>query len=434
MAWIVLTIFLGIFLLITFEVVDKTILALIGALTMIFLGVLNFGEAIQSIQFESLLLLMGMMIMVEIARESGMFSWVAVKLAKKSKGNPLFLFLCLTLTTALLSMFLDNVTTIVIIVPLTIELLKGMDRDPKPYIILEILFSNLGGDATLIGDSSNILIGGASQLSFNTFLVNLSPPAMASILIATLLIIATHWQHHLKPIKKDLEKLFSSQLLLRKIEHQFIKGNLRSDFLIKCALILGITIVSFFFSHTLGTSIAALALTGALILAIVTSKNLNFEKTLHSIEWSTLLFFSGLFVMVKGVEKVGLLTHISDFILQSSEGNYLSLLLILLWVTGLVSMIFNNVPFITLMIPIVMNIQSTLPETVDPNLLWWAMSMGACYGGNGTSIGSSAGVVGLGVAKKHGVQISFGYFLKYGIPLTTVTLLIASLYLTWRVL
>lgn len=434
MTWIVVAIFLGIFALITFEVADKAILALIGAILMIALGVLDFESAIRAIQFESIVLLLAMMLMVEVARESGIFSWIAIKIAKKSKGNPLFLFLCLTLTTAILSMFLDNVTTIVIIVPITIELLKGMDRDPKLYVILEILFSNLGGDATLIGDSSNILIGGASKLSFNEFLINLGPPALVSIAVITLAMIVSHWKHHLKPINGDLEKLFSSQLLIRKIEHQFIKGNLNKRFLSKCATMLLLTIISFFFSHTMGISVAVLALAGTVILLLWTTKETKLEVSLKSIEWGTLLFFSGLFVLVKGVEEVGALNTVSNFIISMSSGNYLTLLLILLWVTGFVSMIFNNVPFITLMIPIIFNLQTALPIDADPNLLWWAMSMGACFGGNGTLIGSSAGVVGTGVARKHGVNISFLHFLKYGIPLTLLTLTVASFYLTWRVL
>lgn len=434
MAILALSIFIVVFGLIVSGLLDATVVSLTGAVLMVLTGILTFEEAIASIQFETLALLMAMMLLVEVSREAGIFSWLAVKIAKLSRGNPLFLFLLLTLTTAVVSSFLDNVTTVVLMIPITVQLVKGMGRNAMPYVMGEIMFSNLGGAATLIGDSSNIIIGGASKLSFNTFIINLGPPVLVSLVLIVLVMVASHWKNHLRPISSDLSKLFLTHILMRKIEYKFLQMNLNKSFMLKCFFGMVLTMLGFIFQHQLGLSVATVALTGALIVLLLAAKEVDVHASLKSVEWATLLFFAGLFVMVSGMEHAGLLEYLAQFILHLGEGNYLVLLLVIVWVTGFISMLLNTVPFVTLMVPVILQIQTHLPAGSDPNLLWWALSLGACLGGNATIIGASANVVGVGVARKEGLPITFMSFLKYGLPMTMISLSVASAYLTFRVL
>jgi len=399
---------------------------------MILFGVINFHEAIVSIEFETIILLMSMMLLVEVSRESGIFSWLTVRMAKASKGNPLMIFLLFALTTALISAFLDNVTTIVLVVPVTIALVKGMGLDPKPYIIGEIIFSNIGGAMTLIGDPPNIIIAGATNLTFFQFIANLWIPVLLSIIAISAIFIATHWRNHFKPISTNLKKLFLSHLLIKKITYRFLSTELDRGFMIKSIFAIGITMMAFLLQQQLGLNVAVIAFSGAIILLLLAYKEVEFEHSLRKVEWSTLLFFAGLFVMVGAIEKVGALDYLSEFIVNASGGSYWALLLMVVWISGFASMILDNIPFVTLMIPVILGMQTQLDPTLDPTLLWWALALGACLGGNGTMIGASANVIGLDLAKKEGVQISFLQYLKYGLPLTMVTLIIASGYLVIR--
>lgn len=431
--WIALAIFIVVFALIVFEAYEKVVLAMLGALIMIGIGALTFEQAIEAVKFETLLLLMGMMLLVEMARESGIFSWITLKIARRTKGNPLLLFCVLTLTTAVTSAFLDNVTTILLIVPITIELVRGTGRDPRPYILAEIFFSNLGGAATLIGDSANIIIGSSAGLTFNQFLVNMGPVVLVSIATVLGIFLVTHWTQHFRPIASDLRKLFLNHLMIRKIEGKFWKGNVRPRFMLKAASVIVLTILGFVLQESLGLSVAVIALLGAVTLMIIAAKEVDIHVSLGSVEWSTLLFFAGLFVMIGGLEHVGLLEKISGWIVAVAGHDYLTLLLVILWVTGFTSMVVDNVPFVTLMVPVIFGIQETLPLGVDPNLLWWALALGAVFGGNGTIVGASANVVGTGLAQKHGIKITFFEFMKYGFPLSITIMTIASFYLALRV-
>lgn len=431
--WLPLIIFVSVFLLIIFEVVDKAILASAGAILMIVFGVIDFHGAIAAIEFETIILLMSMMLLVEVSRESGIFNWLTVKMAKTSKGNPLLIFLLFVMTTAVLSAFLDNVTTIVLMVPVTIALVKGMGRDPKPYVIAEILFSNIGGALTLIGDPPNIIIGGATDLTFFQFIQNLWLPVFASIFVIAIIFVALHWKNHFQPISSSLKKLFLSHVLIKKIAYRFMSTKLNKEFMVKSIGVIVLTILAFFFQNLLQINVAVIAFSGAVLLLLLSYKEVKFEHSLMKVEWSTLLFFAGLFVMVGAIEHVGLLDILSEFIFESAEGDYFMLLLLILWISGFASMLLDNIPFVTLMIPVIISIQTQLDPALNATLLWWALSLGACFGGNGTMIGASANVIGLDMAKKQGVEVSFLQYLKYGLPLTIITLLLASAYLFFRV-
>lgn len=430
--WAVVSIFVIALLLIVFEKFDKAVVGLSGAILMVVLRVLDFHEAVAAIKFETIVLLMSMMLLVEITREAGVFSWVTVRLAGSSKGNPLYLFVVFAALSAIGAGLLSAFTIMVLMIPITVALIRGMGRDPYPYIMGELFFANLGGSLTLIGDPSNTIIGGASHLSFNQFVTNLALPVAGSLILVGLGFVVLHWKSHLKPISTDLKKLFVSQLLLKKIEHRWLSGNIRTSFMIKAVIVLFLTLIGFISQGTLGLSVAVIGLTGALLLLLVAAEEADLRVSLKSVEWSMLLFFASLFVMVAAIEKVGVLEHLSEFITQSAGDNYLMLLLTIVWVTGIISMLVDNIPFVTLMVPVILKIQADLPPGVDPTLLWWALSMGATFGGNGTMIGASSNVVCSELSRKEGVPITFLGYLKYGLPVMLITLSVASVYLVLR--
>lgn len=427
---IALAIFVAALLLIVTDVIDKAVVAITGALLMIIFGIMGPEEAFHSIDFETIILLMGMMMIMDISMRSEIWNWLSTKLAEFTRGNPLWIFLIFLLVTAFFSAFLDNVTTIIIVVPITIALTKGMGINPKPYILGEIILSNIGGALTLIGDPPNILIGSGAKLSFNDFIVNLWVPITISIVIVMGIMTALYWKN-IKPIRKNLEKLFLSNILLKKIRYQFYKKTLKKEFIFMTLSIIVLTILGFIFQQTLGLSVGVIAMTSAMILLIVTAKDVKLHETITKIEWPTLLFFIGLFIMAAGLEKVGFLQLISNLISGVTE-DPTYLLLIILWSTGAVSMILNNIPFVAVMIPVIMDMQDVMPAGQE-TLLWWALALGACLGGNATIIGASANVVGVSLAEKEGVRFSFLSYMKTALPITIVTLVISSIYLIYRV-
>ncbi len=424
--YLALGIFAVAFALIAFEVFDKSLIALFGALLMVILGVLSPEEAIAAIEFETILLLLGMMILVNIASKSGIFEWLNVKIAAFTKGNPLFIFLFFSILTAILSAFLDNVTTVILIVPLTIQLVRGMGKDPKPYIMAEIFFSNIGGALTLIGDPPNIIIGGATGFSFLDFIINLWIPILAVAIFTMLVFVILYWKH-IKPISDDLIELFTANIVIKKIKHEFVKKTIHRDFVIKVIAVLALTIIGFLVQHQLGLPNYVIAFTAAIVLALMTAKRHNIHESFSSVEWTTLFFFAGLFIMVAGVETTGILESLSEYVAHSTTDIFF-MALIVLWVSGLVSMILDNIPFVTVMIPVIMGIQAELGGS-DVTILWWALSLGACLGGNGTIVGASANVISVDIAKKKGVNITFIEYMKFSLPITLGIFVICSVYL-----
>ena len=430
--WLATGIFLVAFASIIFEFFDKTIVALAGGALLILTGILSFDEAVESVDFEIIALLAAMMVIVEIAQESGLFKVVNFRLAKYSKGNPFLIFLFFVLLTAAASAFLDNVTTILIVVPITVALVSGMGYNPFPFVIAEIMFSNIGGALTLVGDPPNVLVGTAVGLSFNSFLIHLWIPILAIILFTLVIFYVIKWKD-LKPIHHHLPKLFVSNLLLKKIQYQYLRTRLDSRYMIIVASILGLTILGFLLQFVLHLPIAVIALVGSLLLMLAVHKEIRVHHVFSKIEWPTLGFFAGLFVMVAGLEAVGLLEILAHWLVDLTD-SFTLLILIIIWSAGLFSMVVDNIPFVTLMIPIIMNIQSTLPADPHNQILWWALILGAALGGNGTIIGASANVIGTDLAKQSGVKITFLSYLKYSFPLTIAALIISSIYLVlWNI-
>lgn len=397
---------------------------------MVVFHVLSPEEAIAAVDFDTIFLILGMMIMVGIAGKSGVLEWINVQIAILTKGNPFYIFVFFSLLTGILSTFLPNVTTILITVPLTIELVKGMGKDPKPYIFAEIFFANIGGDLTLIGDASNIIIGGASGLNFMDFLSNLWIPVTA----VSIFILATFTIIFRKDFRKVSDRLVESciaNLTIRKIINKFSQRVMNKGFVTAVVGVFMFSILAFILQAQLGLPNYVIAFAGATVLAILSAKRIHIDEAVKSVEWTTLFFFSGLFVVVEGVEHTGILSELSSFISNSTD-NLLYLALIILWVSGIVSMVIENIPFVTLMIPVIFGIQANLGVGQDVNVLWWAMSMGACLGGCGTMIGGSANVVSVAAAKQCGVRISFMEYTKFGFPLTMGMLVICSGYLFLR--
>lgn len=433
-----ISIFVAALIAIIFEVFDKAIIALIGALLFVLTGILTPEAAVEAIDFETILLLMAMMMVVDIARRSGIFSWLTVKVAKITAGNPILILVLFSFITLLCSAFLDNVTTILLVVPVTVALTKGMGLDPKMYVITEAMFSNVGGTLTLIGDPSNIIIGTQAGLTFNQFLINQSIPVLVTAVLVVFSVALVNWKS-LKPISNNLQKLFLSSMLIKKVEYTFLQVDLKKSFVIKSVGVLFLTLLGFTLHAVLGLPVHIIALTGATVLLFVTQRYSTIHDALLSVEWPTLIFFAGLFVMVGGMESVGILNIVADWIGHLTN-DYFSLVLIILWCTGFISMVVNTVPFITVMVPVIFGIQDNLladpnfaAQGHDLNLLWWALSIGACLGGNGTIVGASANIVTVDVAKKEGVRIGFFEFLKYGFPVSMLGFTVATVYFYFRI-
>jgi Na+/H+ antiporter NhaD/arsenite permease-like protein len=419
-----IVVFLLVYLIITFELINKAVAALLGVMVLVILRVIDEHHAVGFIDFETILLLLGMMIIVAILRRSGVFSLLTVKIAEMTKGNPLKILILFSVVTAVLSAFLDNVTTVLIIIPIVVELTVGLGLNPKLFVISQAVISNIGGTATLIGDPPNIIIGSRVGLTFNQFLVNLITPVTISFVAGIFIIWALH-RSSFKAIDRNLAKLFSVELLLEKIRFQFFRTPLDPVLLRKAGACLGLAIFLFTTQTITGLSPGIAAVTAAMILLAISRENV--EKVLEEVEWSTLLFFSGLFILVGALEEQGVIEWIArNIFLRLGDNPYLMVLTVL-WVSGIASGFLDNIPFTITMVPVV---QMMLAEYPIPNdILWWALALGACFGGNLTLVGASANIVAVGSAKQAGVDVSFLEFMKSSALIAIVTLGISSVYL-----
>ena len=417
-------VFVVVYAAITFELVNKAVSALLGVMVLLMVHVIDEHTAAELIDFETIMLLLGMMSIVAVLRKSGFFTIISVKIAEKTKGNPLNILILFSIVTAVLSAFLDNVTTVLIIIPIIIELTRGMGLDPKIYVISQAVISNVGGTATLIGDPPNIIIGSKVGLTFNQFIGNLIIPVTISF-FATILYMWFVNREKFKPIKTNLAKLFTVQLLLEKIRMEFLSTQIDQKLLTKSLVCLGLTILLFVTQTITKLSPGVVALFMAMFL--FTISNVDVEHMLEEVEWSTLLFFAGLFILVGVLEHKGVIEWIAHNVFLKIGGNPYVMVLAVLWVSGIASGFLDNIPFTITMIPIVRLMLEATP--VPNNILWWALSLGACFGGNLTMIGASANIVSVGMAKQSGVHISFLEFMKSSALITLITLTISSIFL-----
>lgn len=418
-------VFVAVYAAITFELVNKAVAALLGVMVLLILHVVDEHEAVAMIDFETIMLLLGMMSIVAILRKSGVFTILSVKIAALTKGNPLKILILFSLVTAVLSAFLDNVTTVLIIIPIIIELAKGMGLDPKIYVISQALISNIGGTATLIGDPPNIIIGSKVGLTFNQFICNLTIPVVISFACALLYIWASN-REKFRAIDTSMIKLFNIQLLLEKIHAEFVNTHIDKKLMVKGVACLCIAILLFVTQTLTGMSPGVVAIFIAMILFVISGAEV--EHMLEEVEWSTLLFFAGLFILVGVLEHKGVIDWVAHKVFLRIGDNPYVMVLTVLWVSGIVSGFLDNIPFTITMIPIVELMLKTTP--IPNNILWWALSLGACFGGNITMIGASANIVSVGIAKQSNVDISFLEFMKTGVIVSLITLAICSIFLT----
>jgi len=413
---IAVAIFLVTYAVIISEKIHRTIISLVGAMLMILFGIISHETALEVIDLNVIGLLVGMMLLVGITKESGVFEYIAVTIAKISRGRPIPILVALSMLTALASGLLDNVTMVLLIVPVTISIARLLDISPVPFVIAEVLLSNIGGAATLIGDPPNMMIGSAASLSFLDFLVNLGPILfiIAFAVIGMLVLI----------FRRQLTVTDAKRQQLMKIDAaRQIKDQPLAE---KSLLILALVAVGFVTHQFLHLESATIAMSGAALLLIIVRPDI--ERVFHHVEWPVIFFFVGLFILVGSLEVVGVIEWIAVRVVSLTGGELLPSGLAILWVSAIVSAFVDNIPFTATMIPIINEIgQLTALSSLDP--LWWCLSLGVCLGGNGTIVGASANVVAIGMLEDNDIHVSFLRFMAIGFPLTILALVLSSVYL-----
>ena len=425
-----LAIFVATYAVIVTERINRAIVALLGAGLMIFSGVLHQSEAFAGIDLNTIGLLTGMMVIVAITQKSGVFQYVAVVAAKAVKADPWGLMVMLSVVTALFSALLDNVTTVLLVAPVTLLITDALKLKPYPYLFALIFASNIGGSATLIGDPPNIMIGSAARLTFNDFLSNLGP--VAAVVMALLLIpVYFIWGRklHASAENRALVMAFNE------------RESITDARLMKQALfVIALVIAGFVLAHSIGQEPGTIAMFGAALLLLLRVYDRNAEeqshvihKTFGEVEWITIFFFIGLFVVVAGIEKAGALEYMAHQIVDWTGGDFAVTAYVILWVSAVLSAVVDNIPFVATMIPVIQSMGGVFtPEQV--NTLWWSLALGACLGGNGTLVGASANLVVAGFAERAGQPIRFLPFMLMAFPLMLGSIAVSSAYLWLRYL
>ena len=402
------------------EKMHRTNVALLGAaIVVLFVGDFSQEQAIESVDFNTIGLLVGMMIIVYLTQQTGVYDYVAIRAGQISGGKPLAVTMSLAATTAILSAFLDNLTTILLIAPITFLLADALDIEAVPLLIIEVIASNIGGTATLIGDPPNIIIAGATGLSFNAFLFNLAPIVIvAFVVVIPLLYLAFRSRLQVEEKNRAAVMELNAKASIRDMKE-----------LRRTGPVLILTVLAFFAHQALHIEPATVALTGAAVALLVTTVDL--EQALSHIEWTTLFFFIGLFVMVGALEATGAIDHVADGVKDLTGGGRTAELFGITWVAALGSGVVDNIPFTTAMVPVVKELQASAGTGGD-DAYWWALALGACFGGNATMIAAAANVAAAGMAERAGTPIGFIAFLKVGLPATIISMLLASAYIAVR--
>ena len=411
------------------EKANRAIVALVGAGVMILVGVLDQDEAIKGIDWNTIGLLTGMMILVSISRRSGMFQYLAIWSAQAAKAHPAGILFILQITTAVVSAFLDNVTTVLLIVPVTLAICKTLRVPAYPYLFAEIIASNIGGTATLIGDPPNILIGSQAGLSFNEFVYHLTP-VIIIVMVVQAVVIHFVWGKDLKASHDAEERVLAMHAEDSITDWRLLKQSL---------VILGVVIVAFVLARPLHLEPATIAMSGAAILMLLDNWVHNSEKAAHNIhatfgdvEWITIFFFIGLFVVVHGVDVGGLLTLLANKLVAATGGNMAHAGYAILWASAFLSAIVDNIPFVATMIPLIKSMAPAYGGADHIEPLWWCLSLGACLGGNGTLIGASANLTVAGIGERNEVPFKFITYTLYAFPMMVVHVAICHVYVWWR--
>lgn len=412
-----IAVFVGVMALIISEKIHRAVAALAGAVILFFVGILSFEQGMEAVDFNTLGVLCGMMMFVAVVKCSGLFEFTAIYSAKLAKGKPWPIMVAFVLITAVLSALLDNVTTVLLVGPMTYTVCKHLKLNPVPFFMTEILASNIGGTATLIGDPPNIMIGSQAGYTFADF-VMVDTPAVIVILALSLVVFYFLYGRKLTVTPEDAQYICD----LDPMEQIKDMGLFRKS-------IVMIVVVAFgFMMHgALDVESSVIALAAATIMFFISGANL--EEMLHDVEWATIGFFAGLFIVVGGMEETGVITMLANAIVNATAGQAFVMMIVILWASAIISSILDNIPFVATMAPVILTIATT---GVDVTPLWWALSLGACLGGNGTLIGASANVVLTSISARDGYPISFIDFLKVGFPMMIFTTAIATVYMILR--
>lgn len=429
--WVAGGLFVVTYAVVMSERVNRAIVALLAAGLMIFAGILTQDAAIDGVDFNTLGLLTGMMVIVAVTKRSGVFQYLAIWSAKKVQARPWGILVMLTLVTALLSAFLDNVTTVLLIAPVTLLIAEELRVSPYPFLFSEIFASNIGGTATLIGDPPNIMIGSAVDLTFNDFVMNLSPVVLV-VLLVTLVPIYLIWgrKMHAEPQYRERVMRFDEREAIT--DPRLLKQSLS---------VLGLVLTAFVLAHPLHLEPATIAMFGGALLLLLANwphgadeQARNVHHAFTEVEWVTIFFFVGLFIVVHGLDSTGLLRMLAEWLAAATGGDLTVTALSILWVSAIASAVVDNIPFVATMIPLIKSMAPTFggPEGLMP--LWWSLSLGACLGGNGTLVGASANLIVAGLAERAGQPIRFVPFLLAAFPLMLLSIVISTVYIYLRYL
>ena len=414
---IAIAIFLIVIIAIISEKVHRAAASVAGAVALMLFHILDVEKAISYIDFNTIGVLVGMMIFVAVIKCSGIFEYIAIKTAKIAKGDPWKIMMMFVIVTAVLSAFLDNVTTVLLIGPMTISITGILGLNPVPFLLTQIMASNIGGTATLIGDPPNIMIGSSAGLSFMDFILNTAPIVIVIMIVFIFMIKMIYGK------KMNVEQSAIEQVMLLD-ESKAIEDPV----LLKKSLVMILLVVLGFMLHSvIHVESCVVALTAATVMLLIGKQDV--ENTIAEVEWTTIVFFTGLFVVVGGLVETGFIDMLANIIVSVSADKPIMTILILLIASALLSCILDNIPFVATLIPLIIVMGE---NGVDIMPLWWAISLGACLGGNGTIIGASANVVLTGISAKHGHPISFNQFLKIGFPTMIVSVAISAVYLVLR--
>ena len=399
------------------EKVHRAVAAVVGALLLILTGVLTVESGFSYVDINTIGVLIGMMLFVAIVKNSGIFEYIAIKAAKIAKGRPWPLMLLLCIITAVLSGFLDNVTTVLLIGPMTLAITNMLKTSPVPFFITQIMASNIGGTATLIGDPPNIMIGSAAGLSFLDFVAN---TGLAVVFVLAAMLGCFYFIYGRK---LHVEEGAMAEVL-QLDESKAIKDR---PLLIKSVVMIILVVFAFIFHSQLHLESSTVALTAAGIMLLIGRQDV--EEAIAGVEWSTLIFFTGLFIVVGGLQETGVIQIVANTLVDMTAGHMTLTILLILWVSAIISAFLDNIPFVATLIPLILTMESS---GVDVAPLWWAVSLGACLGGNGTLIGASANVVLSGISNRHGFPITFASYFKVGFPLMLLSVGICTIYMLLR--
>lgn len=413
-----IVIFLAVMAAIISEKVHRAAASIAGAVLLLVTHVLTVESAMEHVDVNTIGVLVGMMLFVAVVKNSGLFEYIAIKSAKLTHGRPWAIMAVFTIITAVLSAFLDNVTTVLLVGPMTIAITSILKVNPVPFLMTQILASNMGGTATLIGDPPNIMIGSEAGLSFADFIINTAPVVVVILAVS---LLCFYFMFGRKMQVEDS----AMKAVMELDERRAIKNK---PLMIKSIVMIVLVVIGFVFHASLGMESCTIALLAAVIMLLIGKQDT--EEIILGVEWSTILFFIGLFIVVGGMEETGVIDQLANLLIGMTNGNLVLTMLIILWISAMVSAFLDNIPFVATLIPMILAIQSEGGMDVAP--LWWALSLGACLGGNGTLIGASANVVLSGISNKNGYPITFMSYLKVGFPMMILSVVIAMGYLLLR--